>query len=540
MANSSRLFLKLASSLNNAETYDALVEQLHGVLSAVTPYRAVWIYVAPIGSDDLELVGNFGSQAPMVRQTLSRLDARHDPWLRACIEEEETQICVDARTDPRTNKAIVEQLGSRTIVSVPMRVGQRRLGALGVGTYGDEGVVPPSPEDLEILELTAGFAALALARLDAEAKRQRAERSLATQQRLNALGRLAAGIAHDFNNLLVSIVGNTELVALDLPDDPRIADVLAASELAARLCAQLLTFGSHSLEIVGAGCPTDAVVEATAAFIRRTLPSNITLAVELNAGDVRTPLTRIQLERVLLNLIINARDALQSDGGGRIHVSTRHEEESVVIDVIDDGPGIASNLRDRVFEPFVSTREDGHGLGLSVVHGAVRQADGAVQLVECAVGTHVRMVLPSLVASTPTHVATEDVPEGGSSRRVLLCDDDPRARRVMERLLAFAGHSVVGVASGEAALARSDLETFEIIVTDLSMAGIDGVTLVQELIDQGIGAPVLFVTGFAPRSVTSQLEGLPVLWDVLAKPFHKNELLSRLTTLVHRAHIEAA
>ena len=384
-------------------------------------------------------------------------------------------------------------------------------------------------------------------------EREEAEARLHQAQRTEAIGQLTAGIAHDFNNLLTSIIGNIELVEAHLKGaDERIAKqlsgALAAAGRGASLTAQLLAF-SRQQRMNPEPVDLNQVIGGMASLLHSTIGA--TVHIDIAAGEGLWPALAdvAQIELVLLNLAINARDAMPE--GGTITISTgnarlgppqRSEEplagEYAMVAVADTGTGIPPEILGKVFDPFFTTKEvgKGSGLGLSQVLGVAQQLGGGVRIDtrpgSCSgSGTTVTVYLPR------TSVATADRPRrAGSGRRgaavdrrtggILLVDDDADVRAVAAAMLRVAGHTVVEAGSGGAALERLDQTEprIDLLIADLAMPGMSGFELARAARQGRPDLPILFVTGFA--DIARSEEGFEAI--VLQKPFRAEELAARV------------
>jgi PAS domain S-box-containing protein len=350
--------------------------------------------------------------------------------------------------------------------------------------------------------------------------RQKAlEEQLRQAQKMDAVGRLAGGIAHDFNNLLTAIKGTASLMLLDLaPGDPLREDAEAIGEVvdrAAGLARQLLAFGRGHV-VRRETVDLNRVVDETAKMLRRLIPSGIELTTVL-AGEL-APVSADggQLEQVLVNLVLNARDAMPD--GGTVIVETMHVEVDawprgwatglapgayVMLVVHDTGTGIDAQTQERIFDPFFTTKAvgQGTGLGLSIVYGIVQQSGGAVRVFSRpGEGTTFRVLFPR--AGAPARPRTPEPPPslpGTWSGTVLLVDDEPAVRRTTRRLLERAGFTVLEAANGEEALgqARAHPGPLSLVVTDVVMPQMGGPVLAAQLARERPDTPVLYVSGYS-------------------------------------------
>jgi len=377
---------------------------------------------------------------------------------------------------------------------------------------------------------------------DITAEKQ-AEAALRQAQRLDAIGQLTAGIAHDFNNLLTAILGNLELAARPGPQNEErrlrlIAGARTAAERGAALTGQLLAF-SRQQRIVAEPLDVNRVVENMRPLLTGSIGAEFELTLHIGQDVPKALADATQLELAVLNLVINARDAMGT--GGRITIATRlatagaparpEEPEPcdyVTVAVGDDGPGISESVRDRMFEPFFTTKAVGRGsgLGLAQVLGIVKQLGGGLQV--CAYpgrGTTVSMFLPLAgdVGTLGVVLADRTVAALPARRwRILLVDDDRDVRAATVLMLREAGHTVTEVESGAAALdacARSD-GRFDLLLTDVAMPLMNGLELAAQVRAGYPGIPVLFMTGYSDERLFAS--DTPEM--VLPKPFRTQDL----------------
>jgi signal transduction histidine kinase/CheY-like chemotaxis protein len=356
-----------------------------------------------------------------------------------------------------------------------------------------------------------------------EQERARLEAQLHQAQKLEAIGRLAGGIAHDFNNLLTVITSYAELLHQDLrPDDPLrtpTGEIVRAAERAAALTRQLLAFGRHQV-LNPQALDLNVVVGDIERMLRRLIGEDIDL--EFHAG---VPLgcvlaDRGKIEQVIVNLAVNARDAMP--GGGRLTIETSNVEldgaflqshagasagPHVLLAVSDTGVGMDPDTRARIFEPFFSTkaRDKGSGLGLATVYGIVTQAGGHVWVYsEPGFGSTFKVYLPRTEAA-PAHAAAKSAPPLRSigTERVLLVEDDAAVRTLASTLLRTRGYAVMEAESGEAAeaLLGRDGVAVDLVVSDIVLSGMSGPQLTERLRTSRPDLRVLFMSGYADDAV---------------------------------------
>jgi two-component system cell cycle sensor histidine kinase/response regulator CckA len=349
-------------------------------------------------------------------------------------------------------------------------------------------------------------------------ERQRLEAELRQAQKLEALGRLAGGIAHDFNNLLTVIIGTTEAWMERTPaDDPRRRDVervRRAAERAASLTFQLLAFSRR--QVLGSKVlDVNVIISQMADLLHRLIGEHVRLDICLAPVPGWVRVDPGQLEQVVMNLLLNARDALP--GGGEIRVATGDADVGpgsglaedvapgpyVTIEVRDNGAGMTADVMARAFEPFFTTKDvgKGTGLGLSTVYGIVRQSGGAIRVASApGAGSAFTAYLPRVEA--PEDAGTEgelDPGATGAQARVLLVEDDEIVRDFLREILEAAGCTVVSAADGHEALGIADADpaAVDIVVTDLVMPGMGGAELMARLSVRSPGLPVVYVSGYA-------------------------------------------
>ena len=373
---------------------------------------------------------------------------------------------------------------------------------------------------------------------------RRREDELRQTQKMEAIGQLAGGIAHDFNNLLTVIRGNVELLEDDIPEgDPLrrdLSEISRATERAASLTRRLLTF-SRRQHHGGPSSDGNEVISGLGKLLGPLIGENVALRMELTGGPYPIALDPGELEQIMLNLVLNARDALPQ--GGTICVATKAAEgktgEGEVIpgmqlSVSDDGMGIKPAIRQRIFEPFYTTKPMGRGtgLGLSTVYGIVKRVDGSMEVeTEVDTGTTMRIWLP--LTDMP---ATRDEPEPespiGGNETILLVEDDQQVIALVRRALAESGYRVLTAANGAEALEqfRREATSIRLVLTDVVMPHMGGLELAEELKQLSRDTPVLFMSGYIEDPLVSEeLERRPDL--VLLKPFSPTDV----RTAVRRA-----
>jgi signal transduction histidine kinase/DNA-binding response OmpR family regulator len=392
----------------------------------------------------------------------------------------------------------------------------------------DQGVVAPSA-DGEVREI---FGVI----LDATDRRS-LEEQLAQARKMEAVGQLTGGVAHDFNNLLTVVLGNIDIMARKPEDDERRARRLDAVRQAAErgrdLTKQLLAF-SRRQHLSPVSVDVNALIEGFTPLIRQAVGEAVTVDLMLTGETLCAHADPNQLETALLNLAVNARDAMSE--GGQLMIATRRAQNHVVIEVRDTGVGMSPEVRDRVFEPFFTTKEvgKGSGLGLSQVYGFVRQSEGEVQL-HSTVGEGTTFTLRLPVSEEADARAEPDTPalmvEGGRER-ILVVEDDPTVLTLTLDMLSGLGYQVVTATNASDALKilQSDAP-IDLLFSDVVMpGGVSGVSLARTARDLRPGLRVLLTSGYVGEGAVLETKEFPLL----DKPYETRLLSAKLRKLLDR------
>ncbi len=388
-------------------------------------------------------------------------------------------------------------------------------------------------------------------RIAAENARLDLEVRLARSQKLDAVGQLAGGIAHDFNNLLTAIGGYTDLLgssqSLSATDQADVVEIRGAADRARTLTSQLMAFSRGQVRT-----PTPvnlgAVVNAIEPLLRRLIGEHIELRTEGPDRPWSVLADVSQVEQIIVNLAVNARDAMPYGGILSIRVlnepgsdatggARRRSRDRVVLEVRDDGMGMDDSVREHLFEPFFTTKPvgKGTGLGLATVHGIVEQAGGAIAVdSRPGSGTAFTISLPRVRRSALTRVAEQHLPldDGLALATVLLVEDDEQVRRLLGRVLAEAGFDVIEASNGEeaAAIVSGDDDTIEIVVTDLVMPGLGGRGLADRVGHVRPDLPFVFMSGYTEEDI-GDLTNRPRA-TFLAKPLTPVDLVGEVRRLL--------
>ncbi len=383
-------------------------------------------------------------------------------------------------------------------------------------------------------------------------RRVAAEDALARSARLDAIGQMTSGISHDFNNILSVVIGNLELLESRIKDREQremVSDALEAAELGAELTAGLSAFGRKSPIHCN---PTDinAACRSAVALIRRTFDAHYEITQELSDSIPAVRSDGTQLQSALINIALNARDAMPD--GGKLMIRT----EEVVIDddyiaqeldvdqgayvrvsVTDTGRGMGPDTQKHVFEPFFTTKPAGHGtgLGMAMVYGFVRQCDGHVTVYsEIGRGTTIALYFP-IVDAAPVEkraVAVTETRQTARDKMVLLVEDNPHLRKLTAARLKELGYGVREAAHGDvaAALLQEDPDGIDVVFTDLVMPGeLDGLALARHIVATYPDKRILLTSGYAEDILTRQNE--EIVHQVLRKPYRQSDLAKALAAL---------
>jgi PAS domain S-box-containing protein len=383
---------------------------------------------------------------------------------------------------------------------------------------------------------------------EAEAERDRLQVQFQQAQRLDGLGRLAGGVAHDFNNLLTVILGCAECLRERFGEDPDedLEQILAAAGRARDLTRQLLAFARKQV-IAPVSLDLGAVVRGTEPLLRRVLGEDVTVTVELAEPLWPVLCDPAQLERVLLNLALNARDAMP-DGGALVITAGNAEHDAaaegegrrpgqwVRLAVRDAGAGMTPEVQAHLFEPFFTTkaRGKGTGLGLATVHGIVAQLGGYID-VESAPGqgTTIALSLPRAAEQpAPPRPPAPMRPAQTACETILVVEDEPLVRNVTVRVLEGAGYQVLVAESGEDAVGVVERHAgrLDLVVSDVIMPGLSGPHMMEQLRRGRPGLRALYVSGYPQDAIAHR--GVDLEVEFLPKPFTAASLLERVRALV--------
>lgn len=373
-------------------------------------------------------------------------------------------------------------------------------------------------------------------------KRQELEEALLHSQKMKAVGQLTGGLAHDFNNLLAVIIGSLELVEPNAQDAPRLTRALKAAERGALLTQRLLAF-SRKQALHPQAVAMAPLLENLSELMRHSLPATLSLEIEAQSPAWPAWIDVGQLENALINLVMNARDAMAGRAGvikirtwnQRVTRSSGQRQDMVALEVIDHGCGMSQAVKARVFEPFFTTKATGSGLGLSMVYGFVRQSGGRVALESApGQGTTVRLQLPRAMTEVEKAVApVEDEPIPAGERLALVLEDEEDVRQTLCEQLHQLGWLTLETASGEEALQLLEASPdIALLISDLMLpGGLSGADVIHTARRRFPALPVLLISGQDLRP--AQNPALPeVEW--LRKPFTRAQLAQALSAAYAR------
>jgi two-component system, cell cycle sensor histidine kinase and response regulator CckA len=429
-----------------------------------------------------------------------------------------------------------------------------------LGTVAIYHKVPRTPTEEEILliESAAHLAGIAIGRVRSDENGRHLEEQLRHSQKIEAVGQLAAGISHDFNNLLTPIIVYTDMLRRGFKEgDPQLRMVDAVSHAAMKaseLTQKLLSFGRK--QVLHMDClDLNEVICSFGDIMRTTVRESISIDLRLSPGVAQVHADRGQLEQILLNLLVNAQDAIESTGA--ICVETGHvvlDEEYarlhpganpgayVLLAFSDDGCGMDEEVLQRIYEPFFTTKEVGRGtgLGLSTVYGIVKNHEGCIEVKSRpGAGTRFELYLPAPRMTSlppPGSGSRAAAPyREGAGRTILLVEDNRMIREMAGDLLVSFGYRVLSAETPSQALdlAAAPEQHIDLLATDVIMPQMSGPDLYQRLLPQHPGLPVLYISGYSSSVVPHH--GTPQEAFFLAKPFTLEQFMLRIALILGHA-----
>ncbi len=475
---------------------------------------------------------------PCARGDVYPLETVHR-WRQAMANGETVRIdAVSALPDAEAE--LLRREDVRSLLLVPINVHRSIVGWASFELCSQERAW--TPEDIQLLEVIGGLISRAIGRARDIEERTQLESEYHHSKKMEAIGQLAGGVAHDFNNLLTAIQGYAQLLSAKLPEQyremPGLKEIVMATEKAASLTRQLLTFSRRDTATTG---PVDVntVISDTMKLLRRMMGDGVEVELDLADGLETIVGDGQQIGQVVMNLAVNARDAMPE--GGKLVISTKQYDVSgplaqrfsipgidrtQVIEVTDSGCGMDAETKERIFEPFFTTKGVGHGtgLGLSIVFSVVRRHGGFVDVTSRpGEGTTFSIYLP---VRTPEQDAEETVTVGShvGHETILLVEDDESVRRMITEVLESSGYEVLPVGNGRDALDELSQsgDGVSLIMTDIVMPEMNGIEMWTELNGRGSTIPVIAMSGYPDAAENGDLLEGAALY--LRKPFGPGEI----------------
>lgn len=529
-----QLALETADARTALESRTAPIVLLVGLLATATATSLV-VALARSRREAVQL-----SETLRVSEETARLVIDRAPV--AIIEMDGDVV---ARANPRARALLgADRLGVGAVPTVQVVdpvVGRRPLHEVATESSGDPGRTPlllVDPVEGGAVEVLADRVDLGggstLVVVDDVSAREEATRQQIQAQRMEAMGLLAGGVAHDFNNLLSIISGYTELVLraeqLDPLDRESLEEAQRATDRAADVVAELLAL-TRRTELPSESMDLNAAVTEMSAMIIRVVGAPIEVDFDLLPEPVRVRLDPARLEQMVVNLVLNARDAMPT--GGQLGIATRIDGPFAELTVVDTGAGMSEHVRAHLFDPFFTTKASGTGLGLPMVATILREAGGEVDVTSTPdLGTTFVLRIPLAPADLdvgPAEVPATNVPADATT--VLLVEDEPALLKLLATSLRSAGFAVTTAPDAEAAAEAAERQPpMDLLVTDVILPGRTGIELAAQLRETQPDLRILLVSGYA-KELLPQNQDLPEGALLLRKPFTRDALLDAIGRL---------
>ncbi|HEU5359938.1 MAG TPA: response regulator [Candidatus Deferrimicrobiaceae bacterium] len=530
--------IRAGIAMGGISTLPELLDFFVGLVSEELDVERVSLMLVNDRHGEIRIAASRGLDAEVVEKVRLKVGEGIAGWV---AKEGKPVLVKDVMTDPRISRSLGSTnagsfISAPMVFSIPIQLQEKVLGVINV-TDRRSGL-PFDEEDMAFLYGLAGQAAMAIERTRQFEELQGAYESLKAAQkdivdteRLRALGQLAAGVAHDFNNLLHGILGRTQLLGMKLSNPEldlpffrmHLGTIEKLTLQGAETISRIQDLSRIRKDVPGGPLDLNAVVKNAVEMTRTKWKDEceakgIRIAVRVTPGTL--PLTvgePAEICRVVCNLIINSVEAMP--GGGEISLATFHEGDHLQLEVADTGIGMRKEVQERLFEPFFTTKEAGQGLGTSIIYGIVARHGGEIRVnsVEGA-GTTFRLRLPVLSPAT-----WEKARKGREERqetdpaRILIIEDGELNRELFERYVTEMGHKAVLASSGTEGLRIFEREKFDLVITDLSMPGISGLQVAEQVKNQAPDVPVLLVSGWAVHQEEQRIRQAGVDY-ILRKP----------------------
>jgi PAS domain S-box-containing protein len=548
----SRRFLSVGTGEIDQTIRESLAD-----LTALAETERSWLFsFDPKNGDMLDIFEWHSENVPSKESNLAKVDPHGFPWtMRQLSRGQVVHIpdLADLPPEAEIERRTLERWGGHSFLGIPLHSGDSLVGLLGFESVDRR--KSWSAESITLLRLVGEIFVTALQRKNIEESLRDSQQRLMQAQKMEAVGTLAGGIAHDFNNQLTVMLGNARFVLRQVEDDPDLKDALTDLNRAAEHCTQLtrsLLAFSRRNAVSPRSLDVNEVVTEVQELLRPLIPSSIDFEITPPAGVDWVEADPTQLQQVLVNLAVNARDAMPHGGSLVITTQNRTVDANtaarldlpkpgayVEIGVMDTGKGIDEGTRGRIFEPFFTTKPlgEGTGLGLATAYGIVTESGGAIE-VDTAVGsgTTFRVLLPS--SSQPAFAddveAAPSTPSGSGT--VLVVDDESAVRRFLRRALEQSGFEILEAANGSEALhlLESHRGPIDAVVTDVDMPQMSGIGLAREIARGRPETPVLFLSG-SSRDFLDDRDAQEGLGDFLQKPFTEEAIVDELRRLIATA-----
>jgi signal transduction histidine kinase len=546
-----QLLQDVAVAANQASGIDEAIRNCLDRVCAFTGWPIGHAYrLADDGTGELEPMGCWHLDDPDRYETFRRISdqTRFKPGVglpgRVFATGAPSWICDATRDQSFVRARAVADIGVRAGFGFPVLVGREVMAVL---EFFSPEAVEPDERLLEVMGHIGTQVGRVIERKQAQEALRCSEQQLRHAQKMEAIGRLAGGIAHDFNNLLTVITGQSELLIRQLGDghplSQQLWEIKRSGDRAASLTRQLLAFGRKQV-LQPTLVDLNTVVGGMESMLRRLIGESIGLATELDAALGSVTVDPGQIEQVIMNLVVNARDAISSGGtitirtgeadlGGIVDAQHAPVETGryVVLSVSDTGHGIDADTRAHIFDPFFTTKEvgKGTGLGLSMVHGIIRQTGGYVLLdSEPGCGATFRICLPRAEGRAVAHASSAVEPiSGRGSETILLVEDEAVVRTLVRAILQQGGYNVLE--AQDPADARLICERYQapidLMVTDVVMPIMSGLELADYLAPMRPQMKVLYMSGYTDETMDPSMAFLP-------KPFAPDALTQKVRELL--------